>query len=199
MSRTGTYWSDHNGRLNCAHGVILHGTNCINCERGYLPGDPLPGQRSFVADAVRAAMAGKFHDGGFVPKSMRATGFDTASGEDHVSYVKARVGGDGSFTVEEVLNGAEARAAINGDEAKLEAMQARMSAASQRVRDDLLRAAMRGEGWGGPFTTDPPYHFNCRSGAWKHSPGSPHRQQIEVITDPNDTRGVKARRVGPRA
>lgn len=241
MSRTGTYWSDHNGRLNCAHGVILHGTKCINCERGDIP-DTLtpheraagPGPRNFVADAVRAAMAGQFREGGFIPKSLRATGFDTASGPDHHAEVTARVNGDGSFTIEEVkLNDKpqwadwresveqRTREAINGNNERLAAMQERITAATRKIAEEIADRARRGEGWGGPYDTgkrwehsrgDPrPRHQYCRStvnAVW--GDGTPltddeadlingRYRGAEIITDPNDTRGVNARRVGPGA
>lgn len=199
MSRTGTYWSDHNGRLNCAHGVLLHGTNCVQCERGELPGDP-PGTRNFVADALRAALAGKFSEGGFVPRTM---GFDTASGPDYhveVEMTRRRAGEEFVYTVDDIKTSYEARRAINGDEERLEAMQARMSAATRKIAEEIAERARRGEGWGGPYDTGK---------RWEHSRGDPRARQThwhvphprapEIITDPNDTRGVNARRVGPRA
>lgn len=227
MSRTGTYWSDHNGRLNCAHGVLLHGTNCANCERGDIP-DTLtpheraagPGPRNFVADALRAALAGKFSEGGFVP---RTTGFDTASGPDYhveVEMTRRRAGETYHFTVDDIKTSYEARSAMNGDEERLEAMQARMSAATRKIAEEIAERARRGEGWGGPYDTgkrwehsrgDPrPRHQHCRStinAVW--GDGTPLTDDEadlingryrggEIITDPNDTRGVNARRVGDR-
>lgn len=224
MSRTGTYWSDHNGRLNCAHGVILHGTKCVLCERGYLPDDP-PASRGFMADAVRAALAGKFREGGFVPRSM---GFDTASGPDfhvEVEMTRRRAGEEFVYSVNDIKTDYEFRQAINGDEERLEAMQARMSEATRKVAEEIAERARRGEGWGGPYEArdqarkrwehsqgDPrPRHQHCRSTinpVW--GDGTPLTDEEvdlingryrggEIITDPLDQRGVNARRVGPRA
>lgn len=129
-----------------------------------------------------------------------AYGVDLATGPDQVAYVKARVGAGGAFTIEEVLNGAEARAAINGDDAKMKAMHERISAATRKIAEEIAERARRGEGWGGPYDTGK---------RWEHSRGDPRARQThwhvphprapEIITDPNDTRGVNARRVGPRA
>ena len=192
MSRTGTYWSDHNGRLNCAHGVILHGTRCVQCERGDLPRDFDTTQR--------------FPTGGFVPK-----------GGPRMHSVDGKF----VFTADDIKTDYEFRQAINGDEERLEAMQARMSEATRKIAEEIAERARRGEGWGGPYDTgkrwehsrgDPrPRHQHCRStvnAVW--GDGTPLTDDEadlingryrggEIITDPTDTRGVNARRVGPRA
>lgn len=184
MSRTGTYWSDHNGRLNCAHGVLLHGTNCVQCERGDLPDPYAPA--SFI-DAARRGMkkfpeghglfdtSQRFASGGFVPKAKPAMGVDTASGPDHHAEVTARVNDDGSFTIEEVkLNDKpqwadwresverRTREAINGNDERLAAMQERMSAATRKIAEEIAAEARQGRGWGGPYDT---------SKRWEHSRG----------------------------
>lgn len=203
MSRTGLYWTDDRDRLNCAHGVILHGTGCVQCERGDLP-EP----RSFMADAVRAGMAGKFHDGGFIPKSLHATGFDHGRpGGDKTAFVRGqRVGDTMRFTVDDLKSeyviskaAEDVRRAMNGDRAHMAAMEARMSAANKSLRDELLREAAQGRGWGGPYDTNKRWEHSRGDARarWGHWPGSPYRNQVEIITDPLDQRGVNARRVGP--
>lgn len=190
MSRTGLYWTDDRDRLCCAHGVILYGNRCVQCERG-----DLPKPRSFIADAVRTAMAGKFHDGGFIPKSLRATGFDTASGPDRTATgTYQRVGDTMRFTVDDLKSeyvmsndrAREAREAINGNDEQM--------AKIKRRADEMLRRMYT------PFITDPPYHWEHRADPRPrdhHWGGPPRSRAVEVITDPLDQRGVNARRVGP--
>lgn len=211
MSRTGLYWEDRAGQLCCAHGVILYGRSCANCERGDLPDTLTPFERAnprpFISEALRSVIAGqtaKFHDGGFVPGTMRATGFDTASGPDRTAFAFQRANAGGKtyhFTVDDITTDYEFRQAINGDEERLEAMQAAMSAATRKIAEEIAEAARRGEGWGGPYDT---------SKRWQHSRGDPRTRDShwggpprarvpEIITDPTDTRGVNARRVGPGA
>ena len=53
-----------------------------------------------------------------------------------------------------------------------------------------------GHDQGTAFWSDwPPSHFNCRSSSgWQ---GTYTRNPVEIITDPDDMRGVNARRVYP--
>lgn len=195
MSRTNLYWTDDRDRLNCAHGVILHGTRCIQCERGDLPEPP-----SFIADVLRAV------------RKPASFGFDTASGPDRTATgTYQRVGDTMRFTVDDlkseyVINAkvaeAMARRAMNGDRERMEAM-------SDRIKD-VLRESARGRDY---YTfPDPPWdplkHRNCRStirAAW--GDGTPMTDDecdlimgryrgADIITDPNDHRGVNARKIG---
>lgn len=176
MSRTGLYWTDDRDRLHCSHGLILYGTKCLRCERG---------------DII---------DPNLTELGKHVSGFDTASGPDHHVEVTARVNGDGSFTVDDIKTSYEFRDdAINGNRERMEALH-------ERINEALRRSAGGRDYYRMP---DPPWDFGKR---WEHSggdprprahahwhdwPGSPFRQQIEVITDPLDQRGVNARRVGP--
>lgn len=80
----------------------------------------------------------------------------------------------------------EAREAINGNDEQM--------AKIKRRADEMLRRMYT------PFITDLPYHWVPRPDPRprEHHWGARSRS-IEVITDPNDTRGVNARRVGPGA
>ena len=196
--------------------MILHGTRCIQCERGDLPEPP-----SFIADALRAARAGKFHDGGFIPKSLRATGFDTASGPDRTATgTYQRVNDKIHFTADDLKTAWTSP--LNGDDERMEAMRKRF--------DDVLRESARGRDY---YTfPDPPWdpekmrdrarrfwesrpdprvrpeHMNCRSTIrpqW--GDGTPMTEDeadlmngryrgADIITDPNDHRGVNARKIG---
>lgn len=209
MGRTGLYWSDDRGRLNCAHGVMLHGTNCVRCERGDLPDPP----RSECWPTP-----------GFIPTNKRVMGFDTASGPDRTATgTYQRVGDTMRFTVDDIKTGWSFRDdAINGDAARMEEMRKRF--------DDILRESAGGRDY--YRMPDPPWdaavndglrkrwehrrgdprprpgHYNCRSRVdpvW--GDGTPltdaeidlingHYRGGEIITDPNDSRGYSARRVG---
>lgn len=176
MSRTGLYWTDERDRLNCAHGVILHGTKCINCERGDIP-DTLTAHE-------RAAGSRRFM-------------FDTASGPDRTATgTYQRFGDTMRFTVDELKSEyvvsykvaeAMARRAMNGDRARAEELH-------ERINEALRRSA-----GGRDYYTVPPF-------VWPHSKGDPRPRDghwgprsraPEIITDPLDQRGVNARRVGP--
>lgn len=169
MSRTGLYWTDDRDRLNCAHGVILHGTKCINCERGDIP-DTLTAHE-------RAAGSRRFM-------------FDTASGPDRTATgTYQRVGDEMRFTVDDIKVDYDwrekverrTREAINGN-------HARMCEMADRMEEALRRTMWPPEHFNCRSTvTDPPWDWG----------GPPRSRAIEVITDPLDQRGVNARRVGP--
>lgn len=186
MSRTGTYWSDHNGRLNCAHGVLLHGTRCVQCERGDLP-EP----RSFIADAMRAVRSsGRFSEGGVF-------GFDLGKpGGDQTAFVRGQRVGEGFEWTADDLKTAWT-SPLNGNDEQMAARRKVIDEAVERLAKEIAERARRGEGWGGPYDT---------SKRWQHSRGDPrprethwhvpHPRAPEIITDPNDSRGYSARRVG---
>lgn len=111
MSRTGLYWTDERDRLNCAHGVILHGTKCINCERGDIP-DTLTAHE-------RAAGSRRFM-------------FDTASGPDRtVTGTYQRVGDTMRFTVDD----------IETDYSWRDEVERRTKAAHEKINEALRRSA----------------------------------------------------------
>lgn len=120
----------------------------------------------------------RFHDGGVIPKGTVHMGFDLASGPDKTASVKVsrqRVGDSYEFTVEEI----DLMGTISRDHA--EAM-----ARHQRRMDEAIWRAMN----------VPPEHFNCRSTVHETWGALPHRNGVEIITDPADQRGVNAKRVG---
>lgn len=116
----------------------------------------------------------------FVPRAAGTVhmGFDLASGPDKTATVKVsreRVGDSYEFTVEEI----DLMGTVSRDHA--EAM-----ARHQRRMDEAIWRAMN----------VPPEHFNCRSTVHETWGAPPHRNGVEIITDPADRRGVNAKRVG---
>ena len=200
MTRTNLYWTDDRDRLNCAHGVILHGMRCVQCERGDLPEPP-----SFIHDIERAV------------RKPTSFGFDTASGPDRTATgTYRRVNDKIHFTADDLKTAWTSP--LNGDDERMEAMRKRF--------DDVLRESARGRDY--YRMPDPPWdplkqrrwehsrgdarvrpeHMNCRSTIrpqW--GDGTPMTEDeadlmngryrgADIITDPNDHRGVNARKIG---
>lgn len=113
----------------------------------------------------------------FIPRAAGTVhmGFDLASGPDKTAtYRIERVGDEFRYTIDDI------------EFTEMPIGTADMFAEFARKERERVWRAMN----------MPPEHFNCRSTVHETWGAPPHRNGVEIITDPADQRGVNAKRVG---
>lgn len=176
--------------------AILYGTKCVGCDCELAPyadggvvsaeglervSERLTRDYANVLSRQQAERLGK-HD------QARVFGFDTASKPDQTATIKVqRVSDRYEFSVEDIKAATDPR---------LERLMRENEARLRRMREAAFARAVWGDVVDPPWGFEaPPRHANCRSRmdprngdgtAW-----TPPAQ--EIITDPNDRRGMDAR------